>query len=206
MADLPPPPGDDNPSRNLSSEPTHAVLIHGFAVVAIVFRPLRRALRRQSIDARLVRYPSIGLPLPDVIDHVADGLAHVNPEAIVAHSLGCVAAIHAVEATGWTGPIVLLAPPMRTLPGTRFIPNRLRWPFAPLLDHRRLTKSEPKWPTLSGCRVRAIAGRYDVMVPHWLTTCDQFDDHRTLPLTHNGLLFSRTVVDLTVEWIRNLPG
>jgi pimeloyl-ACP methyl ester carboxylesterase len=149
-------------------------VVHGFAVAGFVFKPLTARLRRQSLDAKLFRYPSVGLSLNEIIDRVAKNLIDDPPRGIIAHSLGCVATLQAIHRISWTGPIVLLAPPIKTLPLTRFVPTLMRCPFAPLIDHREWTSVDgqsisapPQCPTMT------IAGRVDMTVPR---SCTHLND------------------------------
>ncbi|MEN1681093.1 MAG: hypothetical protein AAGJ46_16015 [Planctomycetota bacterium] len=178
-----------------------ATVVHGFAVVSVVFRPLLATLRRCSINATLCRFPSVGVPLQRMVDEVADDLSDRPPHGIVAHSLGCIATLLAVDRVGWAGPIVLLAPPAALLPSTKLIPSALRWPFGPLLDHRTLMASSGAPETPPGCRVLSVAGRYDCVVPASRTKSENFEEHVTVPCTHNGLLFSERVARLAADWL-----
>ncbi len=177
-------------------------IVHGFAVTGFVFKLFIARLRRQSLDAKLFRYPSVGLTLNHIIDAVTQNLTDDPPHGIIAHSLGCFATLQAIHRTSWTGPVVLLAPPMQTLPFTRIIPKFMRWPFAPLLDHRTWTTTaanEMSAPKL--CRVMTIAGRMDMTVPRSCTHLRGVQNSRTLWHTHNSMLLSPTVVDLCAQWI-----
>jgi len=152
-------------------------IVHGFAVTSFVFRPLLARLRCRSLDATLFRYPSVGLSLPDIIARLASNLREKSPDGIIAHSLGCIATSLAVHKTDWRGPIVFLAPPFSTLPATRMIPRFIRWPFAPLLDHRSLTSaSNYRPPVLSNCPTKSIVGRFDYAVPMSCSRSDWVDE------------------------------
>ena len=132
---------------------TSVQIVHGFAVVSQVFRTLLWRMHRDSVDATLYRYPSVGLGLDDIVDRLSSNLREHRPDGIVAHSLGCVATWLAVRNTDWRGPLVLLAPPLTAIPATGLIPRIMRWPFAPLLDHRELTTASGfQLPTLPGMR------------------------------------------------------
>lgn len=100
------------------------------------------------------------------------------------------------------GPIVLLAPPLTVIPCTRLIPSFLRWPFAPLLDHRRLT-SDVRFslPELDGCAIKTIAGRFDFSVPLSCTRHPEVDDATVLIHTHNSMLFASEVARFCLDWI-----
>jgi predicted alpha/beta hydrolase family esterase len=101
-------------------------IVHGFAVTSDVFRPFMWRMHRDSVNAALFRYPSVGLGLDGIVDQLSSNLTMYQPDGIVAHSLGCVAAWLAIHHTGWRGPLVLLAPPLTALPSTRLISRFLR--------------------------------------------------------------------------------
>jgi hypothetical protein len=187
----------------MTREPRSTVLVvHGFAVKSIVFSPLISRLNQRSLDATLFRYPSVGFSLSQIVDRLSVCLREKAPDAVIAHSLGCMATSLAVRETGWTGPIVFLAPPFSTLPLTRLIPEFLRWPFKPLIDHRALTSSSTyQPPRFIGCSVKSIVGRFDGAVPMYCSHNDNVDEQSVLPHTHNSLLFSSVVADLCSQWI-----
>lgn len=181
---------------------TTVLVVHGFAVKSIVFSPLIYRLKHRSLDAVLFRYPSVGLPLQEIVDRLVSRLRDDRPAAVIAHSLGCMATMLAIRETGWTGPVVLIAPPFSTLPLTQWIPRFLRWPFAPLLDHRVLTSdSKYQFPKLDGCAVKSILGRFDGAVPIRCSHNPNVDEQRILLHTHNSLLFSSVVAELCCDWI-----
>ncbi len=191
------------PLRNFVLKQPAIRIVHGFAVTSIAFRPLTSRLHDRGLDADLFRYPSIGLSLKEIVDRLAANLREHPADGIIGHSLGCFATMLAARRVKWVGPIVLLTPPMSTLPATRLIPARMRQPLAPLLDHRSLTSATGYRPSVPpGCQVRAIAGRFDLTVPLACTHCEEFADHQGGNTTHNGLLLSRKVVDLCVDWFR----
>ena len=186
---------------------TSVRIVHGFAVVSPVFWPMIARFRHRSVDASLFRYASVGLPLPSITARLASDLRANPPRGIVAHSLGCVATLLAVRHVGWTGPIVLLAPPFQTLPITRFIPRFLRFPFSPLLDLRAMTTAAGYTPPLpDNCKILTIAGRFDTSVPLDCTRCNSIDAHRTIDATHNSMLFSIAVADACCDWLRSHDG
>ncbi|GAA5505609.1 alpha/beta fold hydrolase [Novipirellula caenicola] len=181
---------------------TSVQLVHGFAVASYVFRPLLRRLQRDSVEATLFRYPSVGLRLDDIVDRLSSNLREQRPDGIVAHSLGCVATWLAVHNTGWSGPLVLLAPPLTALPATRLIPGCMRWPFAPLLDHReRMTAPGFRLPMLTGCAIKTIAGRFDFSVPASCTRHPNVEEASVTLHTHNSMLFSASVARACSEWL-----
>jgi hypothetical protein len=180
------------------------LVVHGFAVNSLIFKPLLSSLRRRSLLVTLFRYPSIGLSLQCITERLANRLRENPPDAIIAHSLGCMAASLAVRDTGWAGPIVLLAPPFSTLPATLIIPRVLRWPFAPLLDHRSLTSaSSYRPPELDGCATKTIVARFDYAVPNRCSTHPSIDEFCVMAHTHNSLLFSSAVSSQSADWVVN---
>lgn len=177
-------------------------VVHGFAVFDGAFALFLRRLRKRSLNATLHRYPSVGLPLSQIVDGLASHFESERPQGIIAHSLGCAATLLAIGETSWKGPIVLLAPPMRMLPLTRLIPAFLQWPFAPLLDHRIWTSglgAELSAPP--SCQVMTIAGRFDMSVPPSCTRLIGTKETRALWHTHNSLLLSPAVANLCANWM-----
>lgn len=177
-------------------------IVHGFCVTSIVFRPLLIRLRRGAADASLFRYPSVGLSLHTIVDRFCRHLTTSPPTGIVAHSLGCIVTIMAAAETGWAGPIAFLAPPFSPLPLTKPIPAFLRFPFAPLLDHRTLL-TDPRYrlPSLPNCPKLVIAGRFDITVPLGCTQKYEVDQYHVVPHTHNSMLFSRAVAETCFDWV-----
>lgn len=184
-------------------------VVHGFAVFDGAFSLFLRRLRKRSLNATLYRYPSVGLPLARIVDGLMSHLESERPQGIIAHSLGCAATLLAIEESSWKGRIVLLAPPMRTLPLTRLIPTFMRWPFAPLIDHRSWTSglsTEGACAELSAppsCQVMTIAGRLDLSVPLSCTRLIGAKETRTLWHTHNSLLLSSAVANSCANWMMN---
>jgi len=179
-------------------------VVHGFAVTGFILNQLTTRLQRKSLDAKLCRYPSVGLSLNEIVDRVAKNLTDDPPFGIIAHSLGCVATLQAIHQISWAGPIVLLAPPLQTLPLTRIIPPFMRWPFAPLIDHRKWSAVDGQFITAPPhCRTMTITGRVDMTVPRSCTRLSGAQKTRALWHTHNSMLMSSTVVDLCVQWIKN---
>lgn len=177
-------------------------LVHGFGVASFVFRPLLYRLNNDSIDATLFRYPSVGLGLDGIVDRLSSNLQEHRPDGIVAHSLGCVATWLAIRNTDWRGPLVLLAPPLTTLPATRLIPRFMRCPFAPLLDHLELmTAPGFQLPDLAGCAIKTIAGRFDFSVPTFCTRHHKVEESSVTLHTHNSMLFSASVARACSEWL-----
>ena len=159
-------------------------------------------MHRDSVNATLFRYPSVGLGLDGIVDQLSSNLTRYRPSGIVAHSLGCVAAWLAIHNTGWRGPLVLLAPPLTALPSTRLIPRFLRWPFAPLLDHRKLMATSGfQLPTLVGCAIKTIAGRFDFSVPVSCTRHHDVDESSVTMHTHNSMLLSASVARACTDWV-----
>ncbi|WP_186775907.1 alpha/beta fold hydrolase [Rubripirellula tenax] len=167
------------------------LLVHGFGVASCVFRPLLRRLNDVSTSAELFRYPSVGLELAEIVARLSRHLRDTPPDSIIAHSLGCIASWFAVRDADWRGTIVLLAPPLKTLPLTRLIPSFARMPFAPLLDHRDLfTDPEFRLPTLPGCTIQTIAGRNDLLV-HYRAHAKPMSPPRGLQCIHTIRCSSR---------------
>jgi hypothetical protein len=95
-----------------------------------------------------------------------------------------------------------LAPPLKTLPVTRLIPSVMRWPFAPLLDHRALMMGlNFRLPTLTGCTIKTIAGRLDILVPLSCTRHDEVADAVVTMDTHNSILFSPRIAQQCCDWL-----
>ncbi|MEM6690613.1 MAG: alpha/beta fold hydrolase [Planctomycetota bacterium] len=178
------------------------LIVHGFGVATCVFRPLLQRLNDAAVSAQLFRYPSVGLELGEIVSRLSKYLEESRPDAIIAHSLGCIAVWLAAHDAQRRGRLVFLAPPLKTLPVTRLIPSMMRFPFAPLLDHRALfSASAFDLPTLSGCTIRTISGRNDYLVPISCTRHPDVTDARMTIHTHNSMLFSRRVADLSRDWI-----
>ncbi|MEM8670930.1 MAG: hypothetical protein AAGG48_25605 [Planctomycetota bacterium] len=78
-------------------------VVHGFAVASAVFRPLLHELTSDSVRASLIRYPSVGLGLDEIVSSLAERLRADPPDAIVAHSLGGFATWLAVAVSEWRG-------------------------------------------------------------------------------------------------------
>ena len=162
-----------------------------------------RRLRRRSCDPTLFRYPSVSLDLESIVTRLLNHLQRDPPAAIIGHSLGSIVTLMAVQRSGWSGPIVLLAPPLHPLPLGRLIPRRMRKPFAPLLDLNAMTSADGYRPPIpEHCEILAIAGRWDGHVPPGCTRDDRLSAHEVVAATHNSLLLSDRVADRCAEWSR----
>lgn len=186
----------------ISKSPKTVSLIHGFAAFPGVLIPLQRRLAAKGLSAEIFSYPSINLSLVDVSHLFAERLNQQKPDAIVAHSMGCVATLLAVQLAIWSGPIVMLAPPLKGIPSVRWIPRLVHQWIVPLTELNGMPGSlndHIKIPV--DCPLRVIAGLFDLSVPIASTRHEAVCDHRVVCCTHNGLLISRKAADLAAEWI-----
>lgn len=202
---------DSTPSASRSSSGLGTVvLLHGFAGLPIMNRPLARMLRRAGFEARELGYDSLGRPLDEICDRLAPQIARLGgrsagPLHIVAHSMGGLVAraYIARHRPADLGHVVMLGTPNGGSEIADFLSEK---PFlqpllgraAPALVTRRSARIDAMLgsvdysvgiiagdrPIMPGALARLIAGPNDGKVSVASTRLAAAADHIILPLSH----------------------
>ncbi|HZH44771.1 MAG TPA: alpha/beta hydrolase [Lysobacter sp.] len=193
------------------------LLIHGLWMPAATMHWLARRLRAAGFDAETLGYYGAGRGpqslLPQLQARLADAPAH-----LVAHSLGGLAALVALETDpGLPVPrVVCLGSPLCGSDAARGLQRHAL--TRRLLGHSAELLSRGCTPWRGRAQVGAIAGatplglgrlfgRFDgpsdgtVAVAE--TRLEGLADHVVIPASHSGLPFSPRAADLTVQFLRH---
>ena len=196
------------------------VLVHGLWFGAWSMRLLGRRLRRAGFATRSFRYRSIRGALDD---HAAALSSFASPGAreglhFVVHSLGGLVTLRMLAGHPElpAGRVVLLGSPLN---GSAVASKAARIPgFARMLGGVRpaleagFTRLPPGWEVgmIAGSRgmglgllVGGTSGAGDGTVAVSETRADGLQDHLLMPVTHTGLLFSRSVARQVTSFLRS---
>jgi len=198
------------------------VLVHGLWTHGLVTAMLERRLRRLGFAVRSCSYPSVGGTLQTNVDRILDCVRGIDaaPLHLVGHSLGGVLVLRAVAAAPWLPPgrIVCLGAPLTGSVAARALQ---RWPGGPAIlgpTLRDAVLDEPLDAAPPGREVGVVAGRigvggglllgalrppHDGAVTVAETRLPGITDHRVLPVTHTGMLFSPAVARATAHFLRH---
>ena len=180
-------------------------------------RFLTRRLETAGFDTFSFGYRSLKDPFDQVAGRLAALIEAERLDGIVAHSLGGIISLRSLAqlTTARGGRLVLLGTP---LVGSHVAGRIAGWPLGDrLLGAARGPLTEPLaavdtgWQVgqLAGSRrlgLGVLAGGYreagDGSVAVRETRAAFLADHRTLPVSHSGLLLSRRVADLAIRFLR----
>ena len=199
------------------------VLVHGLWFGAWSLAPLARRLHAAGFEARRFRYRTTAAALDQ---HVRDLRAFVGPAPraplhFVAHSLGGLVTLQMLAAYPDlpAGRVVLLGSPLQgsavarkatRVPGGRRLLGAARPTleagFAGLAPSREIGR---EIGMIAGSRgvglgllLGGVGGPGDGTVAVEETRAEGLADHRVLPVTHTGMLFSRAVARQACEFLQ----
>ena len=182
--------------------------------------PLRQRLRRAGFVPQQFSYASLALPAERNVERLAEVLDRLDgrPYHLVAHSLGGIIAMMALQRHGHAGlqRVVALGAPLNGSAVAQRL-NRsaaTRWVLG--RSRSALLRGAPTLP--SGIEVGAIAGTRacgigalagaangpgDGSVSVAETRATGLADHITLPLSHSGLQLSALAAQYVIRFLRN---
>jgi pimeloyl-ACP methyl ester carboxylesterase len=193
----------------------HGVWMRGFSLLA-----LRRRLEAAGYATELFEYASVvGGPEPGIARLVERMRAANAPRVhLVGHSLGGLVALQAVrrDANLPPGRIVCLGSPLKgsstargvaKLPGGGWLLGRsldiLRTGLERWNGERDVGVVAGSLPIGLGRVIGGFTGAHDGTVSVEETRLDGIADHREVPVTHTGMLFSPAVAQLTADFLRD---
>lgn len=174
------------------------VLIHGYACHPVVLSLLERRIQRGGYATHNWGYWSIvgslgrhARRLRGDLERLAETTDRLH---VVAHSMGSIVARLAVShaALPRLGRMVLIAPPNRGSPVSRFFAPLLR-PICPAVAElsSRPTSLVHQIGTPAGLEVGIISAGFDLLVPRASTVLDGQADYICLTGTHTSLVFQQ---------------
>jgi len=197
----------------------HVILLHGVWMRGLTLFSLARRLRSAGFVVEVFDYASVFGQLGATCERLRTRMREAGTERVhlVGHSLGGIVALEATrrERDLPAGNIVCLGPPLggssvarvlSGIPGGRLLLGANR---DSLIDGiERWNGSRPvgvvagQLPFGLGISIGALAAPHDGTVAVEETRLVGLADHRTVAATHTGLLFSSTVAELTVGFLR----
>ena len=192
---------------NVSSSINSVVLLHGFGASALSMRWFARQLERCGFESHVWSYPSfrtsieiLGNQFSDFLNDLAGSADKVG---VVAHSMGSAIVRSSLETLDPNAlrRCVFLAPPILGTPVVRILPGFARRIFPPLeqlVDHPAgYVRNLPLPDSLA-----VVSGRLDFQVPTKNTGAEMVDNHVSLYVTHNSILFSAQAVKIASRFLR----
>jgi pimeloyl-ACP methyl ester carboxylesterase len=198
----------------------HVILLHGLWMRGIALQLLGRRLRRAGYAVETFDYASVFGGSDAAIARLRARLHAIDADNVhlVGHSLGALVALEAVRGEHELplGRIVCLGPPLRgsavaravaRVPGGRLLlgngAERLLAGIAAWSEVRRVGVIAGRLPLGLGAWVGALTAPHDGTVSVEETRLPGIADHRTVAVSHTGLLFSAEVADFTIGFLRN---
>ena len=198
----------------------HVILLHGVWMRGLTLLSLARRLRTAGFSVDVFDYASVFGDADATCERLRTRMRESSADRVhlVGHSLGGIVALEATRKARDLprGHIVCLGPPLRGssvarvlsgLPGGRWLLGANR---GALIDGvKRWDGRRPvgvvagKLPFGLGVSIGALAAPHDGTVAVEETRLGGLADHCTVAATHTGLLFSSTVAELTVGFLRN---
>jgi len=197
----------------------HVILLHGVWMRGLTLHSLARRLRLAGFGVDVLDYASVFGNLDATCERVRERMRAVGGDRVhlVGHSLGGLVALESVRGSSDLprGSIVCLGPPLRgsavarglsALPGGswilgnnrgRLVDGVERWD-----DSRPLGVIAGRMPFGLGVTIGTLTAPHDGTVAVEETQLAGVTDHCTVDATHTGLLFSSTVADLAIDFLR----
>lgn len=199
----------------------HAILLHGVWMRGFSLLALRRRLEASGYSTELFEYASVvGGPEPGIARLMRRMQAATAPRVhLVGHSLGGLVALQAVRRGGEElppGRVVCLGSPLRgsgtargvaKLPGGSYLLGKsldlLRTGLERWNGERDVGVVAGSLPIGLGRVIGGLQAPHDGTVGVDETRLEGIADHRELPVTHTGLLFSAAAAQLTAGFLRD---
>ncbi len=198
----------------------HVILLHGIWMRGITLMPLARRLRTAGYTVETIDYASVFRGIRPVVAKVREQMRSHDATAVhlVGHSLGSLVALEAVrdQIDLPQGRIVCVGPPLRgsavaqrlaSLPGGRLLLGHSADPLLQGIeawtDPREVGVLAGRMPYGIGITIGPLTAPHDGTVSVSETQLPGIADHRIVAASHNGLLFSSEVSDLTIGFLRD---
>lgn len=197
--------------------PAHVVLLHGVWMRGLTLVPLARRLRAAGYVPHIFDYASLLRGPAPSVDRLAARLMALGPGPVhlVGHSLGGLVALETLIAYHGLPPgrVVCLGSPLGGSCTARGICRRH---LSPVLGRSATLLKSGLHELPRGREVGVIAGSKpiglgrlfgdfdglnDGTVAVWETRLPGLADHRVLPVTHTGLVYSRDVAGLVAGFL-----
>ena len=197
----------------------HVILLHGVWMRGLTLLSLARRLRAAGFSVDVFDYASVFGDATRTYERLRTRMRESGADRVhlVGHSLGGIVALEATRKADDLprGHIVCLGPPLRGssvarvlshVPGGRWLLGTNRGTL--IEGVKRWNGSRPvgvvagELPFGLGVSIGALTAPHDGTVAVEETRLGGVTDHRTVAATHTGLLFSSTVADLTIEFLR----
>lgn len=198
----------------------HVILLHGVWMRGLTLLSLARRLRAAGFSVDVFDYASVFGDAAATYERLRTRMREANADRVhlVGHSLGGIVALEATRRARDlpSGHVVCLGPPLRGssvarvlsgLPGGRWLLGSNRG--ALVEGVARWDGSRPvgvvagQMPFGLGISIGALTAPHDGTVAVDETRLGGLADHCTVDATHTGMLFSSTVAELTIGFLRN---
>jgi pimeloyl-ACP methyl ester carboxylesterase len=197
----------------------HVILLHGIWMRGITLLPLGRRLRHAGFSVETIDYASVFRGIQPAVAKLRERMLarETGSVHLVGHSLGALVALEATRGMRGlpNGRIVCIGPPLRgsavaraltSLPGGRLLLGQSAEPLLEGVDawkgSRRVGVVAGRLPFGLGITLGPLVAPHDGTVSVEETQLPGISDHRTVPASHTGLLFSSEVADLTLAFLR----
>ncbi|MEO5626539.1 MAG: alpha/beta fold hydrolase [Dokdonella sp.] len=198
----------------------HVILLHGIWMRGITLMPLARRLRTAGYTVETIDYASVFRGITPVVATVRSRMCERDATAVhlVGHSLGSLVALEAVrdQSDLPQGRIVCIGPPLRgsavaqrlaSLPGGRLLLGHSADPLLQGIDawkdSREVGVIAGRLPFGIGITIGPLTAPHDGTVSVSETQLPGIADHCIVAASHNGLLFSSEVSELTIGFLRD---
>ncbi|HEY6984993.1 MAG TPA: alpha/beta fold hydrolase [Rhodanobacteraceae bacterium] len=198
----------------------HVILLHGVWMRGLTLFSLARRLRAAGFSVDVFDYASVFGDADATYERLRVRMREANSDRVhlVGHSLGGILALEATRRRRDLprGHIVCLGPPLRGssvarllsgLPGGRWLLGANHGALVEGIAHwdgsRPVGVVAGQMPFGLGVSIGALTAPHDGTVAVEETRLNGLADHCTVDATHTGMLFSSTVAELTIGFLRN---
>ncbi len=195
------------------------LLLHGIWMRGLMLLPLARRLRGQGFEPQGFDYASLMHGPAPSVDRLAERLQRMGPGPVhlVGHSLGGLVALETLCSYAGLPPgrVVCIGSPLAGSSAARGLARRY---LSPMLGRSATLLKSGLYQLPPGREVGVVAGSLgfglgglfgdfdgpnDGTVAVWETRLPGLADHRVVPASHTGLIFSREVAGLVAGFLRH---